>query len=153
MREIEFRGKPTENNTTYFSKDDFVYGLLLKDDDKYYICLGVNEHIDRDDYEVYMIEVIPDTIGQYTGLKDKNGKKIFEGDIVRYTDIVTEYEENTRPYSYKDIFEGEVTYDYDSFWINDRQLYQIAAYDDEFDPEMEVIGNIYDNPELLKEEL
>ena len=137
MREIEFRGKPTENNTTYFSKDDFVYGLLLKDDDKYYICLNVNEHIDRDDYEVYMIEVIPETIGQYTGLKDKNGKKIFEGDIVKAFYFETEVI-------------GKIEFIYGTFAltnsaISDNQLFIFEK--------LEVIGNIWDNPELLKEEL
>ena len=139
MVEYEFRGKRKDNG-------EWIYGSLLIDKiQNSYVIVDNQEGIGR--------EVIPETIGQYTGLKDKNGKKIFDGDIVSYTAIVTEYEENTRPYSYKDIFEGEVTYDYGSFWINDRQLYEIAAYDDEFEPEIEVIGNIYDNLDLLKEEL
>ncbi len=64
MREVKFRGKPTENNTSYF--ESWVYGSLVIQEDKYYIALNVNENIKRDDYEVYMIEVIPETVGQYT---------------------------------------------------------------------------------------
>ena len=74
MRNIKFRGKPTENNTSYIG-EEFVYGSLVIDNGKYYILLNVNDNINRDDYEVYMIEVIPETVGQYTGLLDRNREK------------------------------------------------------------------------------
>ena len=75
-RIIKFRGKPTENNTSYF--EDWVYGFLVISNNKYYILLDVLDNIKRDNYEVYMIEVIPETIGQFTGLCDKNKKEIYE---------------------------------------------------------------------------
>lgn len=68
MREIKFRGKPTENNTSYI-EEEFVYGSLVIDNGKYYIVLSVTDNIKRDDYEVYMIEIILETIGQYTRTK------------------------------------------------------------------------------------
>ena len=80
----------------------------------------------------YNKAVIPETIGQYTGLTDKNGKKIFEGDIVAF---------------------GE--YRYTVEWKQDRIGYGYTETADrmlECDGEhCEVIGNIHDNPELLKE--
>jgi uncharacterized phage protein (TIGR01671 family) len=81
-REIKFRGKPTENNTSYFKENEFVFGSLIIENSKFYIVRQVTEHIKRDDYEVYMIEVIPKTIGQYTESTDKNDNEIYEGDIV-----------------------------------------------------------------------
>lgn len=48
-----------------------MYGSLVINEDKYYILLDVLDNIKRDDYAVYMIEVRAETVGQYTGLKDK----------------------------------------------------------------------------------
>jgi uncharacterized phage protein (TIGR01671 family) len=89
-------------------------------------------------------EVIPETVGQYTGLTDKNGKKIFEGDICRF-----------REWSKGDMcWIGKVHYEHQQFVISgDRNKECEGTFTlvmSRFIPEnIEIIGNIHDNPELL----
>jgi uncharacterized phage protein (TIGR01671 family) len=119
MREILFRGKRVENG-------EWVEGFVrqYKAETKYFI----EESIEGRDWKV-----IPETVGQYTGLCDKNGKKIFEGDIVRDCD--------GRIYDIK-YFDFEwIAEQPKSFWINIKHL-----------KPCEIIGNIHDNPELLEVE-
>ena len=177
MREILFRGKPIykedcmlyENlykdnkDTIDVFKDGFVYGSLVVIKDKYYICIGVagvllNSLVNN--ATATMIEVVPETVGQFTGLKDKNGKKIFEGDIVKTQPF------SDKPYSSKAKYKkhiGVVEYrirhfknhfyeqDYEARWIVtiiDYGKFTCYNWNEFF--ECEIIGNIYDNPELLE---
>lgn len=58
-REINFRGKMIDNS-------GWAYGSLVVEVDKNYIALNINDNIKRDDYDVYMVKVIPRTVGQFT---------------------------------------------------------------------------------------
>lgn len=129
MREILFRGKSIYS-------DGWVEGIAFPHDDKsvtvfYPIYGGFDE-----------IEVIPETIGQYTGLTDKNGKKIFEGDILSAHLDDAFPDEETR---------GCVCW-HDYGWHIKIGAHLETLEQDWVGQFLEVIGNIYDNPELLKGE-
>lgn len=132
MREILFRGKD-EN-------DVWQHGFYCAfNDESYRIYSGFAE-TDCGDYYPDWDEVNPETVGQYTGLTDKNGKKIFEGDIVRLV-----YNGNEHIY--------QVVYDVtelDFKATNGREEYGNNFQYPTCCEEVEVIGNIYDNPELLR---
>ncbi|WP_277680182.1 YopX family protein [Gracilibacillus dipsosauri] len=91
----------------------------------------------------------PHILMQYTGLKDMNGNEIYEGDVVRFCDFASDI---TGGHMGDSIITGVVTYDYAMWFINDKYdepelpLCDAHLNDDEF----EVIGNIYENPELLE---
>ena len=122
MREILFRGKRTDD---YEWIEGSLCTTIPSDEDFYTISYF--------DFQGYYIEekVIPETVGQYTGLTDKNGKKLFEGDIVKVTFLGF-------PVSIKD-------YVFSISWQED-----ITGYRANYFENVEVISNIHDNPELLK---
>lgn len=144
-REILFRGKRIDNN-------EWVYGYYLpwhavtdlQGNEPY--AQIFEEHKVKGKYVAKgWVRVNFNTVGQYTGLCDKNGNKIFEGDIVRFYD--------------KDwIASGIATVDFESgrWKINGHYTTKLSSivwldlYRKGF--EYEVIGNIYDNPELLEVE-
>lgn len=98
--------------------------------------------------KAFEFEVVPETVGQYTGITDDNGKKIFEGDILGVTNDDPDYDYITKVYLDCDTLCVDVQgqdYDYTSIG------FAIEIWDDECD-QVEIIGNIYDNPELLEVE-
>ena len=144
MRDIKFRGK-TENNI-------WKYGSLLKDNpQKTYYIVNNEDGSGR--------EVLEKTIGQYTGLKDKNGKEVYEGDIVEFKDVGEEGYEYKEGFDFDNIAQvvyKNGIYTLSNFGETDNSYYATNSTDEERLEEVlrngncKVVGNIYDNPELLE---
>lgn len=135
-REILFRGKRVDNGKWV---EGYYYANPIE---TLILPLGYEISITLDS-----VKVIPETIGQFTGLTDKNGVKIFEGDVIRYIEH-SGYLLNS--------FAAIVCYDslLAAFgYINNTQfMYYFSDFDEidvDFLSHTEVIGNIHDNPELL----
>lgn len=148
-RIIKFRGKRKDNGK-------WIYGNLIIDGDKYYICIDINQRIRLYDYEVYMIEVIPETVGQDTGRKDKNGKEIYEGDIITGTDYPFIDEEKQNYVGIVVFYDDAASFGYEYQCVRKDKRGISNGINNEFEAnenlvcdDLEVIGNIYDNPELL----
>jgi uncharacterized phage protein (TIGR01671 family) len=127
MREIKFRGKCTKESK-YNNK--WVEGsLVVCDDGSALIVQALNDH------NTMTYHVKPDTVGQFTGLLDKNGKEVYEGDIA--TDGKYYYTVEFSNYSCGFVWSRHgSSSDFHFERINDSE-------------EMKVIGNIHDNSELL----
>lgn len=125
MREIEFRAKRIDNG-------EWVYGSLVVETYPDFCCYYIRTKDEEDWTSRYMdVPVDKETVGQYTGLEDKNGKKIFEGDIV------SSNRSGGRVVEYNDEY---------GIWepFGDNDLWSFEPFN------MEVVGTIYDNPELIK---
>ena len=124
LREIEFRGK--------IANGEWVYGSLIYSDN---IEPAIYFEFGKGTVKTFdFVYVKPETVGQFTGLKDKNGKKIFEGDIVNAT-------YDCGPAGEK---ERIVEVVFGSFGTN---LQDWIFKEDGYLPE--IIGNVHDNPESL----
>ena len=143
MREILFKAKRTDNGVWvegyyiyHIRRTICPFGDSVKPEDEQHVIMqdGFSDwNMPRD---TVFFNIDPKTICQYTGLKDKNGNRIWENDIVRIENSMDEGIGNVEFYGSMWYVDGEPN----------NNLYDIVEYDD---GEVEVIGNIFDNPKLL----
>lgn len=150
MREILFRGKRRNG--------EWVHGFLTVDDSEIPNQFVIDYLIPHK--SCYgQTEIDPETVGQFTGLTDKNGKKIFEGDILEFEDC------GETGYEYKEGFYftnravvawRHSAWEFGKFMYHDscvlEEMYSSREDFIEIFNHSEIIGNIHDNPELLKGE-
>lgn len=139
MREILFRGQTRRYGEKVKLngekiKSNWVYGGIFPQNGDGDFAIIYQQKPTVEKYPVYA-----DTVGQYTGLTDKNGTKIFEGDIVKYGDTV-----------HNVVFEQRNGTAYFGLVYSTLETLSFGYYQDL--KQIEVIGNIYDNPELLGDE-
>ena len=130
MRKIKFRGKSIDGK-------EWLYGDLVSSLDEKRFNIVENDKGSND-----ICEVDPETIGQFTGLMDKNGNEIYEGDIIKW---------------HKDGLMYVVKFWHGMFYASVEECnkgilggFPLHALTEHEDWKCEIIGNIYDNPELLK---
>ena len=145
-RTIKFRGKTVNGNK-------WVYGDLLHIAGGYIIYHGsqkdckitTGKHVAIELLHDEISVVVPETVGQFTGLFDKNGKEIYEGDILGTNGKIIGWVKG-----------GARGYCYDVVYINhptgEKRWSLYGTVVEDFNNKIEVISNIHDNPELMKEE-
>ena len=133
-RTIKFRGKSIYG-------EDWLYGSLVKIEKNRYAVIPPLNNIEIGK-SIGMYEVYPETVGQFTGLLDKDGKEIYEGDILHTITFGFNPEEYTAIILYRNC----------SFQLsNGRNLFYFGQSDLTKMDDTIVIGNIYDNPDVIKE--
>lgn len=148
-REIIFRGKRVDNG-------EWVYGRGLQQckDELGNEIVAIFENVVKSKnyikkngrYTLYYVPVKAETLGQYTGLKDKNGKEIYEGDILQYI--------GKRKDNMNKVYRRKVVFHEGMFALLSKELPAYSALNyhcmEYGRSEWSVIGNIHDNPELIK---
>lgn len=135
----KFRGRSTVEE----DKGKWVYGHLLIDNNRVFIINGIIEA--NDEYVALgdWCSVDIHTVGQSTGLKDKNGVEIFEGDVVQFEDCYIESD-------FLYINKGIVEWSQGRFTVTNRDSVEMEDLLDGELLDVTIIGNIYENPELME---
>lgn len=141
MRDIKFRAWDNLEKD-YLNKEDMAINNLGN--------IFIFEIYDKNDTDLWYTRLLPDpdnkrhVIEQYTGLKDKNGREIYEGDIVSVRDspVAVEDEEGVCYVAWSSVLAGFILKGSDAYKFDEQSLSDLKLI---------IIGNIHENPELLEE--
>ena len=144
-REILFRGKRLDNG------EWIEVDAITQSDGRVFAIVGWDYAANKTPCNFYALEVDPATIRQFTGMTDKNGKKIFEGDVVRFEDYCCVEKITAIAMGFVVFYDAEFCIEQisgiDRGWMN--SFYGPDGKEFLWN-ELEIIGNIHDNPELTK---
>ena len=141
MREILFRGKRIDNGK--WVEGDLLRTKFYLDDSEHSLIFTATVEFPRSEFGGAN-EVSSESVGQFTGVYDKNDRRIFEGDIIRIPDDYDTYGMNAG-----EVY--EVYFGFGGFRLKPKYRKNARGYFLEDSGEVEVIGNIHDNPELIAE--
>lgn len=137
MKNILFRGKTLTNG--FYKKNEWVYGDFLHFESANIIMPSIVCYVDGVEHTFGV-----DFVGQYTGIDDNNGEKLFEGDIIKFISedgveviAVVTYDENAMQFVFETKFSIYTLSDIPSLFDNGKE------------ERFEIIGNFFDNPELI----
>ena len=132
MREIKFRGRRTDGK-------GYVYGVsIYQEKDMYYVLYPIEGHV----------PIVKGSLQQYTGLKDRNGKEIYEGDVIKQKCPIQNRTEIGEVFYL--VEDGRYLIKCDKFPSGSLCINSIASVEGATGHHCEIIGNIYENPELLE---
>ena len=131
MRTIKFRGRKPNG--------EWLYGDLVQCDGQVVIIPADG----YDSFDCYFVD--PETVGQYTGLKDKNGKEIYEGDVHEYDGrhFAVKFGYYTDDDTHVEMYYG--------WYLDSNSLEEQGSLGVDSEKYVNIVGNVYENPELLQE--
>ena len=154
MKEILFKGKRKDNGEWV---EGYVSQDTILDLNETYIALVIRPKTEKL-FDDAWFEVIPETIGQYTGLTDKHGTKIFEGDVIKQIFYLKQPNVSLER-EYRTVIEYGISYAYSDVcgvcqrFSDGSGIAMLSVMDKSGVVDCEIIGNIHDNPGLMKREM
>ena len=143
MREIKFRGRTATGEWVYGVPVQSNYGIAMVEQ---------IAHVDGFEYNVREFTVDLTTVGQFTGLLDKNGREIWEGDVITLHYFYDAYAENLGVYEAEKEIKGQISIAPMGVWIecsNEDDSGYLLLFDGVHEESFEIIGDIFNNPELI----
>ncbi len=169
MREINFRGKAVMSveeldSMKFLHVNGWLIGNLIANGDKFFLVGDVVENTGEFINFEWWAEVVPETVGQFAGLLDRNGKGVYEGDVIKCSDFMSdfnsvvkhgEYEQDSSAGEYTptkcmgfyaEAIEKDLQTEWGTYLVPDyKETSSLQSFD-----QVEIIGDIYENPELLE---